>query len=368
MLDRYVQPPDVGIHADFQERMDTGLRLEKKLLLTAKAQLNPPNTKITAHEWREMIVKEGCTVYYDQITEALVQSAWARAGFSDDPTRTDITLPSGIKVFPNTLMPSYTQEGHGLKIVGIGAECIVQSAASPQHVSIPRPVLKTVHLDSDRKLVFSTEREKNDGIRYEAKRKKVAETAMSEATTEETTEQEEQEEKSLSESSDEEEKPFDRETFLAEAMERLRWHTDVEIMDAHLSAITDELVDRSIAFHFADGWDLGTVKRMVDPSKHRQEYNVDVFYPGKGGNIFHRLHLELYGIGDEHGSPLGSWVRLTPASGLAKSLRSRKDPPSPTYHELMKPAKGGWFDCRCGSRLRGQAQFDAHIGVSNADQ
>lgn len=125
MLDRYVQPPDVGIHADFQERMDTGLRLEKKLLLTAKAQLNPPNTKITAHEWREMIVKVGCTVYYDQITEALVQSAWARAGFSDDPTRTDITLPSGIKVFPNTLMPSYTQEGHGLKIVGIGAECIV---------------------------------------------------------------------------------------------------------------------------------------------------------------------------------------------------------------------------------------------------
>jgi hypothetical protein len=105
--------------------MDTGLRLEKKLLLTAKAQLNPPNTKITAHEWREMIVKVGCTVYYDQITEALVQSAWARAGFSDDPTRTDITLPSGIKVFPNTLMPSYTQEGHGLKIVGIGAECIV---------------------------------------------------------------------------------------------------------------------------------------------------------------------------------------------------------------------------------------------------
>ena len=100
MLDRYVQPPDVGIHADFQERMDTGLRLEKKLLLTAKAQLNPPNTKIIAHEWREMIVKVGCTVYYDQITEALVQSAWARAGFSDDPTRTASHYRPASRCFP----------------------------------------------------------------------------------------------------------------------------------------------------------------------------------------------------------------------------------------------------------------------------
>jgi hypothetical protein len=66
--------------------------------------------------------------------------------------------------------------------------------------------------------VFSTEREKNDGIRYEAKRKKVAEAAMSEATTEETTEQEEQEEKSSSESSDEEE------TSIARPSSRKLWN------------------------------------------------------------------------------------------------------------------------------------------------
>jgi len=64
--------------------------------------------------------------------------------------------------------------------------------------------------------VFSTEREKDDVIRCETERKKVAEAAMTEGTTEETAEPKEQEEMS---SSDEEEKPFDREAFLAEAKE-----------------------------------------------------------------------------------------------------------------------------------------------------
>jgi hypothetical protein len=72
MLVRYVQPPDVGLHADFQHLFDKDMRREKKFLLAEKAQLNPPSSKIFASEWREMVVKVGCSVYYDQLTEALV--------------------------------------------------------------------------------------------------------------------------------------------------------------------------------------------------------------------------------------------------------------------------------------------------------
>ena len=211
---RYVQPPDVGIHADFQHRFDKDMRREKQVLLAEKAQLNPPSSKICANEWREMVVKVGCSIYYDQLTEAAVQRSWARAGFSDDPARTDIVLSSGTKVFPSAFQPSFVQEGHGLKILGIGTERTEPQDKAPPQMPSSRPALNTVHHPGDRMLRFSTEREKATQRRKSKCRKVEAAT---------TDEEEEEEHESTSESSEEEERPFDRDDFLAEAKSCLNW-------------------------------------------------------------------------------------------------------------------------------------------------
>ena len=165
----------------------------------------------------------------------------------------------------------------------------------------PRAELHVVCKDSDSKLIFYTEQEKLKNSKrlanHEAK-EEVEETSS--------------EIDSESESSDEETKVFDREEFLSEAQSRLLWASGVTLQDTAPSGIQN-LEGHGIAFHFADGWDAGVIKRMVDPMKHRERFNVDVFYPGKGGTVYHRLQLELYGTGDDDGAPLGSWALLSPA-------------------------------------------------------
>jgi hypothetical protein len=52
-------------------------------------------------------------------------------------------------------------------------------------------------------------------------------------------------------------------------------------------------------------------------------FNYDVSYPSRGGTIFHRLQLELYGVGDDGGSPLGSWVLLAVKELPKKSKNPR---------------------------------------------
>ena len=79
------------------------------------------------------------------------------------------------------------------------------------------------------------------------------------------------------------------------------------------------------------------MKCQVDPSKHKEGYNYDVFYPDRGGTVFHRLQLELCGVGDEDGSPLGSWVLL---AGAAKKKTAH------TTKNFMLAARLGQFqDC-----------------------
>ena len=57
----------------------------------------------------------------------------------------------------------------------------------------------------------------------------------------------------------------------------------------------------NIAFHFDSGWECGQIGRKVDSSKHtesfKQIYESDVQYPSRGGTVFHRLQLDLYGVG-----------------------------------------------------------------------
>ena len=54
----------------------------------------------------------------------------------------------------------------------------------------------------------------------------------------------------------------------------------------------------------------------MDSSKHtesfKQIYESDVQYPSRGGTVFHRLQLDLYGVGTiEETSQLVSWVVLS---------------------------------------------------------
>ena len=43
-------------------------------------------------------------------------------------------------------------------------------------------------------------------------------------------------------------------------------------------------------------------------NKHVQLYNHDMPHPGEVGTVYHRLQLELYGVGGEDKVPLGSWI------------------------------------------------------------
>ena len=112
-------------------------------------------------------------------------------------------------------------------------------------------------------------------------------------------------------SDDEEHHAFDEKHFLAEAKDRLGADFALELSPPEV--LDCSLVGRCIAFHHGEpqpGWDCGEVKCQVDPSTHKEGYNYDIYYPDRGGTVFHRLQLELYGVGNEDGSPLGSWVLL----------------------------------------------------------
>ena len=65
------------------------------------------------------------------------------------------------------------------------------------------------------------------------------------------------------------------------------------------TALDSTLVHQYIAFHFDDGWDCGQIGRKVDSSKHTEGFNYDVRYPSRGGTVFPRLQLNLYGVVDE---------------------------------------------------------------------
>ncbi len=338
-----MQPPDVGEHALFQKLFDTKMLLEKKRIFAEKHRVGQNKPTLTANEWRELVVRVGCEVYYDLIAEEEVQSSWARAGFSDKPECTNILLPSGVKVFPHTMQVGHTQEGCGLKIMDAGTERIDVPAASPQQAMSPQTTraLRVVHEEGDSKLVFPTEREKANTQRKQklacAKREKPAEDKLA------AEEQSETESESESESqSDEETKPFDCEAFLLQAQAHLRWSGGVTVQHSAPAAIENLQAGQGIAFHFADGWDAGVIKRTVDPEKHSERYNVDVLYPAKGGTVFHCLHLELYGTGDDEGAPLGSWVLLAPAiapTAVPRSKRKASRSPSLTRSKTRSKSR-----------------------------
>jgi len=126
-------------------------------------------------------------------------------------------------------------------------------------------------------------------------------------------------------SDDEEHHAFDEKHSLAEAEDRLGADFALELSPPEVFDCS--LVGLCIAFHHGEpqpGWDCGEVKRQVDPSTHKEGYNYDIFYPDRGGTVFHRLQLELYGVGNEDGSPLGSGVLLAGAAKKKSSRRRKK--------------------------------------------
>jgi hypothetical protein len=219
--------------------------------------------------------------------------------------------PSGKRLYPTrggvTTTPAskVSQEGHGVQVVGRGSELVGGRPAAhdvkeekQKDVEFARDERAAPKVDKrggDEKLVFLTE----------SRRAAESKTQGSEPRGEERSDRELAGEE---ENDDEEAIPFDKESFAAGATEQLG--RPVELVLVPPKVLGSSLVGSTIAFHFPEGWDVGTVVKQVDPAKHKARYNYDVEYPDRGGTVFHRLQLDLYGIGDEHGAVLGSWVLL----------------------------------------------------------
>ena len=316
----------MGYHADFQREFDRDMVIAKKALFAKKA-----NHKATASEWRELMVEVSGRVWYELISEETIAKSHLSAGWSnaEDGSQNHLAkaqLPSGKHLYPSYgptgahSLPA--QSGFGVVVTGTGCEVVddhlgAAPVARPHSQDTPIQLVLQ-HEVGDSELVFRTEAEqKLEDVATPRVRKK----QKTEASLEQGIAGSDEESET---SDDEEHHAFDEKHFLAEAKDRLGADFTLELSPPEI--LDSSLVGRCIAFHHGEpqpGWDCGEVKCQVDPSKHKEGYNYDVFYPDRGGTVFHRLQLELCGVGDEDGSPLGSWVLLAGAA-KKKTAHHRK--------------------------------------------
>ena len=71
----------------------------------------------------------------------------------------------------------------------------------------------------------------------------------------------------------------------------------------------------------------------MDSSKHTEGFNYDVRYPSRGGTVFPRLQLNLYGVVDEG---LVFWVVLSCA------VLPQREPAKQKRRRLRKGAPDGF--------------------------
>jgi hypothetical protein len=331
-----VQPADVGYHADFEREFEREMIPAKKAALALKAAELKASNKLTTHvtltagEWRELMVEVGGRVWYELISEETIAKSHLSAGISNSLSGNQnelvkAQLPSGRRVFPSyggeATLSRPAQAGFGVSVSGQVCEVVGDQAshhsAAVVSTPTPKPELVVQRTADDMQLVFRTEEEQKQ---YEAKTKlKTKKQKVTETDVEEGSEHKDSDAEST-ETSDEEHHAFDQEHFFAEA--KARTGRDFTLDLSPPEVLDSSLVGRFIAFHHGDpdpGWDCGEVKCEVDPATHKEGFTFDVFYPSRGGTIFHRLQLELYGVGDEEGSPLGSWVLLS--TGTKKKRR-----------------------------------------------
>jgi hypothetical protein len=317
---RYVQPGDVGYHADFQREFDRDMLVAKKAAFAKK-----PNHKLTANEWRELMVEVGGHVWYELISEETIAKSHLSAGWSSalDGSQNNLArtqLPSGKQLFPSYgtagQHSSAAQSGFGVVVNGVGCERVGEApwvGCVPSQATYAQLVVQ--EKEGDSKLVFRTEKEQQLENAKPTTERKLSTNVSLEQETSDTGEGD-------SETSDEELHPFDKEHFVATANEAFGKDFSLELTAP--TALDSSLVHQYIAFHFEDGWDCGQIVRDVDSSKHIEGFNYDVRYPSRGGTVFHRLQLNLYGVGDQETSPLGSWVMLSCAVPLQPEPAKKK--------------------------------------------
>ena len=238
--------------------------------------------------------------------------------------QTDVSLASGKRLYPSygqtgtdqspLSMPS--QLGFGVQVVGQGAE-IVRDRQRAAIKTGPFSALQVVHDEKDSTLNFPTEKEKQQEIKAK-----------------ETGEKDEAADEGKDESDAEEHLPFDEANFLAKAAQRLGYGVRITRKPPSASELAKgQFVQKAIAFHFSDGWDVGVVANTENPAKFtKSKFNYNVRYDAKGGTIRHCLELQNYGTGSALGAPLGAWMLLErdqapPPPSFRKLSLKRKDPP-----------------------------------------
>jgi hypothetical protein len=182
-----VQPPDVGYHADFQRELDRAMIPAKKAALAKKARCIPTDQvacvtkpiRLTANEWRELLVEQGGRVWHELISEETVAASHLAAGISNnlDGSQNKLAkaqLPSGKHIFPSYRNAERTpcqpaQTGFGVVVIGGGCEVVSSmdsQTVSAQTLAEPaRPQLVLLTEKGDEKLVFRTEKEQQEDSR-----------------------------------------------------------------------------------------------------------------------------------------------------------------------------------------------------------
>ena len=329
---RYVQPADKIYNATDGQAFDK--RMQEALVAgrAEKAQQGQP-AKFSVADWRSMIVQAGCKAWYEDVSVEAIKASYLHSGLSNaldgsQNMQTDVSLASGKRLYPSygqtgtdqspLSMPG--QLGFGVQVVGQGAEIVRRPSiqiGSVQQSKQDISALQVVHDEKDSTLNFPTEKEKQQEIKAK-----------------ETGEMDEAADEGKDESNGEEHLPFDESNFFAKAAQRLGYGVRITRKPPSASELAKgQLVQKAIAFHFSDGWDVGVVANTENPAKFtKSKFNYNVRYDAKGGTIRHCLELQNYGTGSALGAPLGAWMLLErdqapPPPSFRKLSLKRKDPP-----------------------------------------
>jgi hypothetical protein len=126
---RYMEPPDVGYHADFHRAFDTRMATEKR-----EFWAKHPDKRPTASQLREIVVRAVVFVWYLDVSLESIAAAFKRSGISinndgSENERARVELPSGLVVYPRRGgvrvegdSSTTSQEGQGVVVKGKGCE------------------------------------------------------------------------------------------------------------------------------------------------------------------------------------------------------------------------------------------------------
>jgi hypothetical protein len=310
-----MQPADIGYHADISRHFERNM---KKSLEDFKVQ-NPDRTP-REREWRDMVTQAAQVTWYRDVTETSIAASMRHSGIALDKSGkenhlADVVLGDGSHIFPTyggvkVEGRRAAQSGHGLVVTAKGC-AVVKPSADPKSKVVPAADPTTVRVlrtQPPLDTVFRTESNKTLLAKKAAKQPPATKAKLPSKTPKTSS------------------KPtFDRADFESRASAVMQSTAQLQTSPP---ANTCDLLGRWLVFHFPDGYDLGEVVKVLDPSKFKQGFNYDIRYSTKKqrlGTVNTRLSLENYVTDNLEAAPLSAWALFQPAPAAAGRKRKRAD-------------------------------------------